>query len=47
MKKWEPKPKKVYVVAYDFEWFVEDEKQCPYAFGFYYERDYLCHLKTD
>lgn len=48
MKKWEPKEKNIFPASYDFEWFVEEEKQCPYAYGmFWNDGKYLSHHKTD
>jgi hypothetical protein len=41
MQKWTPKEKKIFLVAYDFEWVVSNNKQIPYAYGLYHEGSYL------
>jgi hypothetical protein len=48
MKKWEPNEQKIYLAAYDFEWFVEDCRQVPYAFGLIWNvNNYIAHHQVE
>jgi hypothetical protein len=50
MEKWEPKPKNVYLAAFDWEWVVHEEQHLPYAFGIYYQTSkpvYHKHLQRE